>query len=258
MTEGLSAKERARRAAAARLDSATLRPEADGLCRAHISRKASAGNHLRIDEHSNMIIVRCTFEGPGPHDVELSIRRVDDKGSGSGLGLEDVCTQSLCAPGDHAEKISRFFGNWTARFQGQLNQLPLGDQDYIRSTGGDPNILYYLSAWAARSDEALIVHLAEIPPCVTWNFQLCNVWMESLDYTSARIHLNATTARSDRDGGVTLVICGTDPGHPNWLDTTGHDSGTMCMRFTGAAWPAKAATALVSLDEARALRGRLQ
>lgn len=203
-----------------------------------------------------MIIVRCTFEEPGPRKMELSIRRVDGNGFSPGLTLEDLRTK-LRAAGDHVGEISRFFGNWTAQFQQHLNQLPLGDQDYIRSTGGDPNILYYLSAWAARSDEALIVHLAEIPPCVTWNFQLCNVWMESLDYTSARIHLNATTARRDRDGGVTLVICGTDPGHPNWLDTTGHASGTMCMRFTGAAWPAKADTALVSLEEARALRDQL-
>ena len=257
MTAGLSAQERARRTAAARLDSATLETDRDGCCRVHIGRAARPGNHLRIDEHSNMIIVRCTFEGEGPREVELSIRRVDGHGAGPGLTLEEV-SRRLKAAADHVGEISTFFGGWTARFQRHLNQLPLGDQDYIRSTGGDPNILYYLSAWLVHPGQALVVHLGEVPPCVTWNFQLCNVWLESLDYTSARIHLNATTARRDRDGGVTLLICGSDPGHPNWLETTGHACGTMCMRFTGAAYPASAATALVSLDEARALGSRLQ
>jgi len=82
--------------------------------------------------------------------------------------------------------------------------------------------------------------------------------MESLDYTSARIHLNASTARLDGDGGVTIIVCATDPGHPNWLNTTGHVAGTMCLRLTGATHPAIAETSLVSMEEARKLTRRLQ
>jgi hypothetical protein len=257
MTSGLTAEERVRRTAAVRLDSTTLRPEADGSVRVRIARTAASGNHLRIDQHTNMIIVRCTFEYPGEREVKLSVRRVDPKGPGPALTFETMSAR-LREAADHVHDTSRFFANWTARFQEHLNHLPLGDQDYIRSTGGDPNILYYLSAWALASDEALIVHLPQIPPCLTWNFQLCNVWLESLDYTSARIHLNASTARPDSDGGVTVVVCADDPGHPNWLATTGHAAGTMCLRFTGASRPAVAETSLVKMAEARRLRGRLQ
>jgi len=258
MTSGLTAEERdRRRTAAARLDSATLQPEADGSIRVRISRAATVGNHLRIDEHTNMIIVRCTFQSPGVREVELSVRRVDAKGTGPALTFESLSTR-LRAAAEHVHDTSRFFGDWTAKFQHHLNQLPLGDQDYIRSTGGDPNILYYLSAWAVGTDQALIVHLPQIPPCLTWNFQLCNQWMESLDYTSARIHLNAATARLDADGGVTIIVCAGDPGHPNWLDTTGHAAGTMCLRFTGATRPAMTETSLVQMDDARKLGRRVQ
>jgi hypothetical protein len=255
MTSGLTAEQRAQRASSARLDSATLKADADGSVRVTIGQPARDGNHLVIDEHTNMVIVRCTFEQPGAREADLSVRRIDDKGSGPQITFETLNTQ-LRAAADHVHDTSRFFANWAAGFQQHLNQLPLGDQAYIRSTGGDPNILYYLSAWALRGDEALVVHLPRIPRCTTWNFQLCNIWMESLDYTSARIHLNAATAQPDADGGVTMVVCARDPGHANWLDTTGHLAGTMCLRFTGAEFAPLVQTSIVSIDAARRLAGR--
>jgi hypothetical protein len=256
MTAGLTAEERARRIAAVRLDSETLAADADGIVRVRISSRGVAGNHLRIDEHSNMVIIRCTVEQLGVSDIKVSVRRVDGKPAAAQLTLGGV-RERLEAAAEHVLETSRYFADWTAGFQRHLNRLPLGDQDYLRSTGGDPNILYYLSAWSLEADQALAVRLPQIPPCQTWNFQLCNVWMESLDYTCARIHVNATTAQRDADGGVTIVVCGQDPSHPNWLDTTGHEAGTMCMRFTGAAYPAVAETSLVPLDEARGLHRRL-
>jgi len=256
MTTGLSAEQRADRAAAARLDSDTLVSEPDGSVRIRISPIKAGANHLPIDERTNMIIVRCTIEKPSDRPIALSLRRIDGRGPGPAVSLEGMCA-SLRSVADHVVQTSSFFGDWTARFQSHVNRLPLGDQAYIRSTGGDPNILYYLSAWAVAEGEALVVHLPDIPSCTAWNFQLCNVWMESLDYTQARIHLNGTTARRDRDGGVTIIVSGSDPGHPNWLDTTGHTAGTMCMRFTGAARPAVPQTSLLKGAAVAELAARL-
>ncbi|MCW2569969.1 MAG: hypothetical protein JWO88_27, partial [Frankiales bacterium] len=36
------------------------------------------------------------------------------------------------------------------------------------------------------------------------------------------------------DGTVTFVVADTDPGWGNWLDTTGHTSGTALLRWVGA------------------------
>ena len=257
MTAGLSAEERASRAAAARVDSNTLVRESDGTVSVHISHEKMGRNHMPIDERTNLILVRCTIEKPIDRQVKVSLRRIDDRGPGRAAKLEDV-TGKLQAAAEHVLQTSAFFCGWTANFQEHVNQLPLGDQAYIHSTGGDPNILYYLSAWAVADGEALVIHLPEVPPCAAWNFQLCNVWMESLDYTEARIHLNGVTARPDRDGGVTIVVSGNDPGHPNWLNTTGHTAGTMCMRFTGATRPAVAHASLVDIVAARELARRVE
>ncbi len=256
MTSGLTAEERDRRAAAARLDSDTLTADEDGMVRICISRaRGSTHNHLAIDERTNLIIVRCTIEDRNAPPVSIALQRTDELGGGAPLGLGGL-SASLASIADHVIETASFFGDWTSKFQEHLNQLPLGDQAYIRSTGGDPNILYYLSAWRVAANEALVIRIPELPHCRAWNFQLCNVWMESLDYTLARIHLNGTNVRRDSDGSITLVIAASDPGHPNWLDTTGHTSGTMCMRLTGAAHPAVAHTSLVSLQTARELARR--
>jgi Protein of unknown function (DUF1214) len=253
MTSGLSAEEREERAAATRLDSDTLLIDADGSVRVSIGTlPGNAPNHLRIDERTNLIIVRCTIEDRSAPAVSIGLQRVDANGPGASLTLQGL-SASLASIAEHLIDTASFFGDWTSGFQEHLNQLPLGDQAYIRSTGGDPNILYYLSAWRVGTEEALVIRIAELPPCRAWNFQLCNVWMESLDYTRSRVHLNGTNVQRAPDGSITLVIAASDPGHPNWLDTTGHTSGTMCMRLTGAARPVVARTSLMSLAAARKL-----
>lgn len=257
MSAGLSAEERERRGARQRVDSSTLRPEADGSVRISISAGAAfRSNYLPIDEYTNLILIRCTFEAKPPRQIDLSIRRVDGRPTLSRPDLRGIKRQ-LAQAAEHVVGISRFFGEWTAGFQRHVNELPLGDQDYIRSTGGDPNILYYLSAWSLAPGQALVVRIPEIPPCITWNFQLCNVWLESLDYSKARIHTNATRAVRDLDEGVTIVVSGEDPAHPNWLDTTGHAAGTMCMRFTGAVSVPRPQTTIVPLTQAQRLHERL-
>jgi hypothetical protein len=253
MTSGLSAEERAERAAATRLDSDTLIIDADGSLRVSIgTAPGNAPNHLRIDERTNLIIVRCTIEERTGPAVSIGLQRVDERGPAAPISLQGL-SASLASIAEHLIDTAAFFGDWTSGFQEHLNELPLGDQAYIRSTGGDPNILYYLSAWRVGTEEALVIRIAELPPCRAWNFQLCNVWMESLDYTRSRVHVNGTNVHRAPDSSITLVIAASDPGHPNWLDTTGHTSGTMCMRLTGAARPIVARTSLVSLAAARKL-----
>ena len=66
------------------------------------------------------------------------------------------------------------------------------------------------------------------------NFQLDNWWMESLDYRHHTIHVNKHTAHYEPDGSVRVIVSHTDPGLPNWIETTGHNMGTMCWRWIGA------------------------
>jgi len=87
-----------------------------------------------------------------------------------------------------------------------------------------------------------------VPDCTFWNFQLDNIWMESLDYRHHRIHVNKHSAKLNPDGTVTIVVAERDPGFGNWIDAAGHDHGTMLLRWTSAAEHPVPNTKVVKID----------
>ncbi len=93
------------------------------------------------------------------------------------------------------------------------------------------------------------------PECESWNFQLDNHWMESLDYRYYKIHVNKHTAVYENDGSVRLVVSHADPGLPNWINTVGHSQGTMCFRWIRAKDHPQPRTRVVKRSELAGLAG---
>ena len=89
--------------------------------------------------------------------------------------------------------------------------------------------------------------------CDHWNFQLNNYWMESLDYSHFTIHTNKHLARYRADGSVRIVVAHADPGVPNWINTVGHQSGTMCFRWIRAKTHPQPQTRVVKLADLKNL-----
>lgn len=192
---------------------------------------------------SHNFIVRQTFGnrfGPNAETpAKLTIELVGEDTIPSNLTttfLDDALgTCALFVGG-----ASMMFTVWAKDFQKHTNQLPLFDQEKSNKAGGDPNIRYYHSYWKLEKDECLVIE-ATPPECQTWNFQLNNHWMESLDYRYHTIHVNKSTAvyRENPDGiyrdskDVCVVVAHSDPQLPdvNWISTVGHGCGTMCWRW---------------------------
>lgn len=231
------------------IDSKDLEVGADGRFELHLSRERRAGNWVRLEAASNALIVRQTFlDRKTERPAHMRIAR-----AGSGDRPVPLSPTRLAQGLDRAAKFvdgtAGLFANWAQGYLAHPNQLPPADQAVCQRVGGDPNIFYYHSYWQLRDNQALVVHLARLPACRFWNLQLNNWWMESLDYRHHRVHINQHDARPDADGGVTIVISARNPGHPNWLETAGHDRGTMCMRWVGAAEHVHPATRVVPFSE---------
>ncbi len=143
---------------------------------------------------------------------------------------------------------SRLFAKWARDFQKHSNALPRFDPEVSNGAGGDPNIACYHSHWALADDEALVIE-AMPPECEYWNFQLNNYWMESLDCRHHRIHTNKHLAHYEADGSVRLIIAPEDPHLPNWIETAGRTSGTMCFRWVRAKAHPEPATRVVKARE---------
>lgn len=207
---------------------------ADGSFEIHVSRKPKPGNWLPLTEESNAIIVRQTFElrtkeEPADYRIECV------NGDASDTMRPDTIEPALRNTSAFVRQAANLFVDWMEIFEPHTNALPPNDQELCQRAGGDSNIFYHNSRWRLAPDEALVIE-ATPPECATWNLQIGNFWMESLDYRYHRVHLNKFTAAIESDGSVKIVLAHHDPGAqwPNWLETCDHGEGAMLFRYVGA------------------------
>jgi len=232
------------------LDGNDLEVLEDGRFEIIVSSREHTGNWLRAEGDSQSLLVRQTYKDRAAETAaDLSIRRRDQgpapvplnaKGFGADLGKATAFFTNTVA----------LFARWSEQIQEHPNQLPLWDQAFCQSVGGDPNITYYHGYFKLLPNEALLIEISHIPPCKTWNIQIDNYWMESLDYRYHRVSLNAHTAKPNPDGSITLVLSPEDNGHPNWLSTAGHHEGSLCFRWVGARELVHPATKHIALQDA--------
>jgi hypothetical protein len=216
------------------IDSAQIKTDAEGRFELRLSQTEQPGNWLRLEPESNAVIVRQTFlDRKIERPSQMKIERVGSGTTPAPLSVERL-HKGLGNAARFVEGTSTLFANWSQSYLQHPNQLPPADQALCQRVGGDPNIFYYHSCWKLADDEALVVHVPRIPQCRFWNLQINNWWMESLDYRYHQICVNQHSAKLDADGGVTMIVAQRDPGHGNWLETAGHDSGTLCFRWVGA------------------------
>lgn len=216
------------------LDAATLKASADGRFEVVLSRERKGDNWLKLEPASNAVIVRQTFlDRKSEQPARLTIARLGSNAQPAPLSAEHL-QKGFGNAARFVEGTARLFADWSQGFQTRPNELPPADQAVCQRAGGDPNIFYYHSYWKLAPDEALLIRIARIPECRFWNLQVGNYWMESLDYRYHRACLNKHSVKLERDGSATLVLAHRDPGHPNWLETAGHDNGTLCLRWVGA------------------------
>ncbi len=205
--------------------------EQDGSFEIMLTKEPSGKNWLKIESDKSLLMVRQTYlDREKEKPSELTIEALNVEGvPGSILPqqiVEGLNTASLFVAG-----APMLFSKWAKGFQKHTNQLPMFDSEVSNAAGGDAGIIYYHSHWKLSENEALVVKTT-IPKCDTWNFQLNNYWMESLDYRYFPICVNSHSAHIDYDGTVTIVVSEQKPKNAvNWLSTAGHTEGTMCWRW---------------------------
>lgn len=213
-----------------KLENNQLLCEADGSFEIILSKTHKGKNWLKIEDATSMVMVRQTFlDRTSEIPAEVSIENLDGRKAPGPVSPaqidEGLKTASMFVGG-----ASLLFARWAKGFQQHTNRLPQFDPKVSNAAGGDESIIYYHSHWRLELDEALIIEVGP-PECDTWNFQLNNYWMESLDYRYFNICINKAGAQYEEDGSLKVVVSHADPGHPNWIETCGHAEGTMCWRW---------------------------
>jgi len=217
------------------LDSIDMDIDDDGSLEIIVSQKQQTGNWLRMSPQTNSINVRQTFQDRrAEKPAEIVIERIGAESARPEPLSPDKLDKALTGAVQFVKNTTGLFESWAEGFLPTVNEVAPADQQFCQAIGGDPNIYYFHSAWQLADDEALIVEASDIPECQTWNFVLQNWWMETLDYRHHNIHFNKHTANYEPDGGVRIIVAHHRPEHPNWIETAGHNMGTLCWRWIGA------------------------
>jgi len=212
------------------LEDGELMVRDDGTFEITLSKKRKGDNWLKIEEDTSLLMVRQTYlDRVNEKPVDLQIKAIGIDGHPGSISPkqidEGLNTASLFVAG-----APMLFSKWVNGFKKHSNRLPLFDPKISNAAGGDANIIYYHSHWKLDKNQALVITV--IPPkCDTWNFQLNNYWMESLDYRYYNICINSHGAKINSNESITVVVAHQNPDHPNWIETAGHTEGTMCWRW---------------------------
>ena len=230
------------------IEAKDMRFEADGSFELVISQQPRPGNWLPMTADTGTLIIRQTFlDHVNEVPAELSLALLNQAAQ-PGLLTPERIDQGLSQSSALVLGAAALFASWAEGFQAHTNQLPEFSAETSRAFGGDPNITYYHSYWRLEPHQALVIE-TPVPDCDAWNFQLNNHWMESLDYRYFTIHVNKHTARYEADGSVRIVVAHRDPSCPNWINTCGHDRGTMCFRWVRAEATPQPRTRVVDLSQ---------
>ena len=206
---------------------------ADGSFEIIVSRDKANGDWLPLAEDTSILIVRQTFFDRAKEiPATVSIEAINGPSSPPALDMETLETALTRVPA-FVNGTSTIFKNWAESFRAKnSNTLNTAEQSMFIKAGGDPMIHYLHGWWELGDDQALRI-TSRIPECEGWNFQINNIWMESLDYRHHNIHTNNGLAELNSDGTVTVTVS-TKEQSGNWIDTAGHSHGTMLWRWTGA------------------------
>jgi hypothetical protein len=211
-----------------------LAREPDGSCVLHLGGAKQPGNWLPLAPEARFVQVRQVFaDWENERPAELIIERL----GGS------VLRPRLDAPAI-TERIERL-QSWLERggalwrdmskvmLAQKPNSLIIPPLDRSNAHAGLRGQAYGMGNFTCGPGEAVILECRP-PPCRHWSVSLASWWWEAIDFTARQSSLNQAQAQLDADGVFRGVIAHDDPGVPNWLDTAGHDRGTLIARFVMA------------------------
>ncbi|MFA5631419.1 MAG: DUF1214 domain-containing protein [Porticoccaceae bacterium] len=101
--------------------------------------------------------------------------------------------------------------------------------------GGLVSQIYFFHLFNLAADEALIIE-STAPAAKYWSLQVLDPFATSLDFVHHQTFMNDAQAHVDADGKVRFVLCASDPGVANWLDSGGwQQGGGLLWRWNEAA-----------------------
>jgi hypothetical protein len=211
------------------LNAREIERAADGSVEILVGGEPRPGNWMALDPGASFLLLRQYFDDwETERPAELFIERV-----GAAYPAPALTTDRLAA------RLDELIG-WLrtgAPSWANMSRLILAAEPNrvhltppLQGNAGLRGQAYGLGHFRCAPDEALLVEFAP-PRCRMWSVQLSGWYWESFEFAARQTSLNGSQAALDADGVFRGVVAHTDPGVHNWIDTEGHDRGTIGIRF---------------------------
>jgi hypothetical protein len=206
---------------------------ADGRFELVVGGPSRARNWLPLGHGADSIWVRQFFyDWARERPAVVWIERIDDGSRAEPTGPLDAgfMARRLDAVATNVEaNVDLWLGTLVAIRERYLNVFP--DEAFGGTNmGAQAHQAAGTCAYRVAPDEALVLEVRP-PRAKYWSVDLCNVWLESLDYANHQSSLNGHQAVLDADGVFRAVLTHDDPGIANWLDPVGHTDGSLIYRW---------------------------
>lgn len=216
----------------------------DGSYELILSASEHPGNWMALDPAAHSVVVR--------HYYELDPSVQNDCGVGAEIDIRPLVSGTVAPPLSDAVFAARLSEAVAFLRQATVGQRVFATPSGVPFVSDEPNVVpvpfsfrdsglpvpgaadiwYSMGRWSLGPDEALVM-TGRLPVAAFVNVMLWNAHMQTLEYRYRRCSLNQTQLQLDADGSFRIVVAHRDPGpeHPNWLDTEGHERGSIFWRF---------------------------
>ena len=121
---------------------------------------------------------------------------------------------------------------WFAFPQFFQHQEPVNTLTAPQSTpGGLASQRSSIGHYELADDQALVITVPRCDDCSYQGAQVGSDWYTSTDYETHQTSLTKAQAVTDPDGRMRFVVSEQNPGIANWLETTGHRTGALMLRW---------------------------
>lgn len=207
-------------------------------------------NRLHTSEAARLLLVRTyCWDWAADPVPSFTVERTDTAGVPAPLPTSAEVGAAI----DRARRwVERSIEHWAAYVAASRDLLEHNTFTPPNTPpGGAPSIAYGGGCWDLGEDEVLLVEHDE-PDAHYWSWSIHQLhWFDSGDWDQRLTSCNGHQAHVDGDGRVRVVIAGSDPGVPGWLDTQGKPIGMAVYRYVGARTKPQPTATVVPLAELR-------
>jgi hypothetical protein len=188
------------------------------------------GDWWPLPESSTYALLRqISYDWVNEIDGRYCIERLDTSASKPRIPAAEL-KQNLANIPQWTEGLLRATAG---SFLEAIKQAPDNEFVYkdVSDAGGLQNQRYAYCQFRLKPDEALLIEIV-LPSAVRyWSLHLTDHLFFSLDWVNRLTSVNGFAAHVGDDNIVRIVVCESDPGVSNWLDSAGYSTGFIQGRW---------------------------